>query len=114
MDPARILVVDDDQSSRELLARILTTAGHHVTTLADGREAVAALDAGRRAREKTRGLELAVGQAVAGAFWQGAPLPPSWLTWDGRQQAREIFLIMARAAIEAGRQLRSARREKAA
>ena len=46
MDPARILVVDDDQSSRELLARILTTAGHHVTTLSDGREAVAALDAG--------------------------------------------------------------------
>ena len=46
MDSARILVVDDDQSSRELLARILTGAGHHVTTLSDGREAVAALDAG--------------------------------------------------------------------
>ncbi|MGA8893304.1 MAG: sigma-54 dependent transcriptional regulator [Anaeromyxobacteraceae bacterium] len=46
MDPARILVVDDDQSSRELLARILTAAGHQVTALADGREAVAALDAG--------------------------------------------------------------------
>ena len=44
MDSARILVVDDDQSSRELLARILTSAGHHVTTLADGREAVAALE----------------------------------------------------------------------
>jgi DNA-binding NtrC family response regulator len=46
MDPARILVVDDDLSSRELLARILTSAGHRVTPLADGREAVAALDSG--------------------------------------------------------------------
>jgi DNA-binding NtrC family response regulator len=46
MDPARILVVDDDLSSRELLARILTAAGHRVTPLADGREAVAALDSG--------------------------------------------------------------------
>jgi DNA-binding NtrC family response regulator len=46
MDSARILVVDDDQSSRELLARILTSAGHVVTALSDGREAVAALDAG--------------------------------------------------------------------
>ena len=45
-DPARILVVDDDQSSRELLARILTSAGHRVTALSDGREAVATLDAG--------------------------------------------------------------------
>jgi DNA-binding NtrC family response regulator len=45
-DPARILVVDDDQSSRELLARILTSAGHRVTALSDGREAVAMLDAG--------------------------------------------------------------------
>ena len=46
MDSAHILVVDDDQSSRELLARILTSAGHRVTPLSDGREAVAALDAG--------------------------------------------------------------------
>src|SRR5512135_1728222 len=46
MDPARILVVDDDQSSRDLLARILAGAGHRVTALSDGREAVAALDAG--------------------------------------------------------------------
>ena len=46
METARILVVDDDQSSRELLARILSGAGHRVTTLSDGREAVAALDAG--------------------------------------------------------------------
>jgi len=45
MKGARILVVDDDQSSRDLLARILSAAGHQVTPLADGREAVAALDA---------------------------------------------------------------------
>ena len=46
MEGARILVVDDDQSSRDLLARILTAAGHSVTALSDGREAVAALESG--------------------------------------------------------------------
>jgi len=46
MEGARVLVVDDDQSSRELLSRILTAAGHRVTALADGREALAALEAG--------------------------------------------------------------------
>jgi DNA-binding NtrC family response regulator len=38
--PARIFVVDDDTSSRELLARILTSAGHRVTALSDGSEAL--------------------------------------------------------------------------
>ncbi len=43
--PARIFVVDDDTSSRELLSRILTSAGHRVTALADGREALERLSA---------------------------------------------------------------------
>ncbi len=38
--PARIFVVDDDTSSRELLSRILTSEGHRVTALSDGREAL--------------------------------------------------------------------------
>jgi two-component system, NtrC family, response regulator AtoC len=38
MEPARIIVCDDDTSSRELLARILSAAGHRVTALSDGRE----------------------------------------------------------------------------
>ncbi len=38
--PARIFVVDDDTSSRDLLSRILTSAGHRVTALSDGREAL--------------------------------------------------------------------------
>ncbi|MFL5261123.1 MAG: sigma-54-dependent transcriptional regulator [Anaeromyxobacteraceae bacterium] len=38
MEPARIIVCDDDTSSRELLARILSGAGHKVTALSDGRE----------------------------------------------------------------------------
>jgi DNA-binding NtrC family response regulator len=46
MEGARVLVVDDDQSSRDLLSRILSGAGHRVTAVADGREAIAALDAG--------------------------------------------------------------------
>ncbi len=38
--PARIFVVDDDTSSRELLSRILAAEGYAVTALADGREAL--------------------------------------------------------------------------
>src|SRR5512133_858900 len=37
---ARIFVVDDDTSSRELLSRILTAEGYAVTALSDGREAL--------------------------------------------------------------------------
>jgi two-component system response regulator AtoC len=40
VEPARIFVVDDDTSSRDLLSRILVGEGHHVTALADGREAL--------------------------------------------------------------------------
>jgi two-component system, NtrC family, response regulator AtoC len=39
-DPARIFVCDDDTSSRELLARILSSAGHRIVALADGRDAL--------------------------------------------------------------------------
>ena len=38
--PSRIWVIDDDASSRELLARVLGTRGWSVVTLADGREAL--------------------------------------------------------------------------
>src|SRR5512139_3258451 len=44
MDRARILVVDDDPASRELLARILSADGHEILPLADGAEALAELD----------------------------------------------------------------------
>ncbi len=42
---ARIWVIDDDASSRELLGRILTSRGWEVTQLADGREALERLAA---------------------------------------------------------------------
>ncbi|HVI95538.1 MAG TPA: sigma-54 dependent transcriptional regulator [Anaeromyxobacter sp.] len=45
MEPARIFVVDDDTSSRELLSRILAGEGHHVTALSDGHEALQRLAA---------------------------------------------------------------------
>lgn len=40
VDPATVLVADDNQSSREVLARILERDGHKVTVAADGREAL--------------------------------------------------------------------------
>jgi DNA-binding NtrC family response regulator len=45
MTTARIWVVDDDASSRELLGRILASRGWEVTQLADGREALERLAA---------------------------------------------------------------------
>jgi DNA-binding NtrC family response regulator len=44
MPRSRILVVDDDPASREMLARVLSAEGHQVKTAADGREALGALD----------------------------------------------------------------------
>jgi DNA-binding NtrC family response regulator len=46
MARARIFVVDDDTVSRDLLSRILTSDGHQVTALADGREALERLAEG--------------------------------------------------------------------
>ena len=78
MDTAHILVVDDDQSSRELLARILTTAGHRVTPLSDGREAVAALDAGTLPDLVVSDIRMAEmdGLQVIDAFRERAPDTP--------------------------------------
>ncbi len=78
MEPARILVVDDDQSSRELLARILTGAGHKVTQLTDGREAVAALDAGDAPDLVVSDIRMAEmdGLQVIDAFRERAPDTP--------------------------------------
>ena len=42
----RILIVDDDQASRYILAGLLEAAGHIVDQAADGREAMGRLDAG--------------------------------------------------------------------
>jgi CheY-like chemotaxis protein len=41
--PAKILVVDDDASTRTLLELILSSGGHEITLLNDGREALAYL-----------------------------------------------------------------------
>jgi len=43
-EPARILVVDDDAASRELMEQILAEDGHRVTACSDGAEAVKRLD----------------------------------------------------------------------
>jgi adenylate cyclase len=46
MNPSRILVVDDHQSNRDLLARRLARDGHEVATAKDGPEALALLECG--------------------------------------------------------------------
>lgn len=42
-EPARILVAEDEDSVRRLLDRALSQAGHHVTTVVDGADALVAL-----------------------------------------------------------------------
>ncbi len=44
MTPTDILLVEDEQTARELLVRGLTRLGHRVTAAADGREALPLLD----------------------------------------------------------------------
>ena len=46
MASRRILIVDDDQASRYILAGLLEATGHIVDQAADGREAMSRLDAG--------------------------------------------------------------------
>jgi two-component system, cell cycle response regulator CpdR len=43
LEPAHILIAEDEDSVRRLLERALTQAGHRVTTAADGAEALVAL-----------------------------------------------------------------------
>jgi CheY-like chemotaxis protein len=45
--PRRILVVDDDQNTRMLSERVLTTAGHEVQSVGTAKDAIQALDARR-------------------------------------------------------------------
>jgi PAS domain S-box-containing protein len=44
--PARVLVADDNSDMREYLARLLRTAGYHVTMVTDGQAALAAIRVG--------------------------------------------------------------------
>ncbi len=46
LNPYRILVADDNRTNRNVLAAILEAAGHQVTMVADGDEAIEALQAG--------------------------------------------------------------------
>ncbi|HET6921803.1 MAG TPA: sigma-54 dependent transcriptional regulator, partial [Anaeromyxobacteraceae bacterium] len=90
----RILVVDDDQSSRELLTRILGQDGHRVTALADGREAIEALGQGDAPDLVVSDIRMAEadGLQVMDAYRQRAPDTPVILvtafgTVDGALEA---------------------------
>ena len=47
MDLARILVVDDEDKAREVVAELIRALGHEVETASGGREAIAILETGR-------------------------------------------------------------------
>jgi two-component system, sensor histidine kinase and response regulator len=75
-----ILVADDDPSNRELLTELLRNSGHSVTTVADGREALAAIAGGQfevvlldEEMPRMTGLEAA--RAIVEASKQGERRP---------------------------------------
>jgi DNA-binding NtrC family response regulator len=75
---ARIWVIDDDASSRELLARVLASRGWSVVTLADGREALDKLAADGPPDVVVSDIRMAEvgGLEVTEAFKKDAPDTP--------------------------------------
>ncbi len=73
-----IWVIDDDASSRELLARLLASRGWQVDQLADGREALDRLEAGAAPDLVISDIRMAEvdGLAVTEAFRRDAPATP--------------------------------------
>ena len=78
MAAARILVVDDDQSSRELLSKILSSEGHRVTELSDGSEAIRLLEGGEPPDLVVSDIRMAEvdGLQVIDAYRQRSPDTP--------------------------------------
>jgi DNA-binding NtrC family response regulator len=74
----RIWVIDDDTSSRELLARVLGQRGWEIEQLADGREALERLAAGKVPDLVVSDIRMAEvdGLAVTEAFKRDAPGTP--------------------------------------
>src|SRR4051812_35816871 len=75
---SQIWVIDDDASSRELLARVLVQRGWAVEQLADGREAIERLAAGEAPDLVVSDIRMAEvdGLAVTEAFRRDAPHTP--------------------------------------
>src|SRR6266545_4197081 len=73
-----IWVIDDDASSRELLARVLREPGWNVEQLSDGREAIERLAAGKTPDLIVSDIRMAEvdGLAVTEAFHRDAPATP--------------------------------------
>ena len=76
--PSHIWVIDDDASSRELLARVLRQRGWQVEQLSDGREALERLAAGKAPDLVVSDIRMAEvdGLAVTEAFRRDAPDTP--------------------------------------
>ena len=78
MEPARITVIDDDPSSRDLLTRLLRGEGYQVTPLTDGREALERLAADGAPDLVVSDIRMGEvdGLQVTDAFRQKAPETP--------------------------------------
>jgi CheY-like chemotaxis protein len=72
-----VLVVDDDAGVREHLCRLLTAAGYDVHTVADGKQALALLNAGGAAPELFL-LDLVMPEMTGLELIEELRLNPSW------------------------------------
>jgi PAS domain S-box-containing protein len=82
--PASILVMDDEEALRQVVAELLERAGHHVVGVADGQ---AALDAYRRGREAGRPFDLVIMDMTIPGGMGGVEAIGKLLAYDPRAKA---------------------------
>src|SRR5207245_346566 len=78
VEPGRILVVDDDRVSRDLMKKVLASDGHEVVTCNDGKEAVAQANGATAFDVVVSDIRMveADGLEVLRAFREHAPTTP--------------------------------------
>ena len=95
----KILVVDDELSMRELLEYMLSNEGYAVTCAETGREAIAALEAGKHvACEKPLAATLEDAEAMAAAAASAAGKTFVWFNYR-----RVPAISLAKQLVDEGR-----------